>query len=470
MADTEILTTSEPRANSGYLRALPVANGVLIAASLYSLAWCVFSILNHKPHLYLKVGPAVLAAGAALALKLRPAVRLTAMSLLIGAGVGIYSAELVATALIDEDRATREIVRTTAIHDGQPYDGRAKIDVIMELRRQGVPAYPPFYPYLTFPAPLMVDGIPTLPLGSVSNIVTVCCNEGGQYLIYGTDEHGFVNPPGLWKQAPVDVALVGASVATGECVPASDSIANRLRERYPKTISLGAGGNGQLMELGSIREYLPALRPARVLWIFPEAHPDGLEKEQHVPLLRYLDDSYEQRLMERQAGIDQAVRGYLEDATQAELDPKGPPLRTDALELLTLKRVRAAVFDLGQRVKPPEGGLPDADLYQRVLRRGQQIVSAWGGKISIVYVPDTGRYPGAFGFSPARRRTDDKVRASVLAIAGSLGIQVIDISQSFPDLPLTQAAQYDKYFYPFFAHYKPEGYRVMDRAILEALR
>jgi hypothetical protein len=454
-----------------YLRALPLANCVLIATSLYSLAWCFSSMLQHKPQLYLKAGPALVALSAALALKLRPALRMTAMSLLIGAGVGIYATELAAIALIDPDRVAREAVRIEARQHGLPFDGRAKIDVIMDLRHQGISAYPPFYPYLTLAVPLQVDGVPTLPLGSVSHITTVCCNEGGQWLIYPTDEYGFANPPGLWKQAPVDIALVGASVATGECIPAVDSIANQLRQRYPKTVTVGAGGNGPLMDLASIREYLPALRPARVLWIFSESHPTSLQKEQQVPALsRYLDDSYQQGLMGRQPSIDSALRAYLEDSTQAELHLQGSSVRTGALELVTLKRVRIAIFDLTQPVRSPDTSRLDADLYRRVLRRGQQIVAAWGGKIELIYVPDTGRYTGGFGYSPARRRACDKTRATVQSVAASLGIPVIDISRSFPDLPASQAAWYDQYFYPYFAHFKPEGYRVMDRAILEGLR
>jgi hypothetical protein len=464
------IPASEPRANQGFLRALPFANGVLIAASLYATGWCVFSIQQHKP-LYLKAAPAVVALAAALALMLRPAVRVTAMSLFIGAGVGVYSTELVAMALIDPDRALREAVRNDALKHGRPYDGRAKIDVITDLRRQGIPAYPPFYPYLTFGDPLKVDGVPTVPLGSVSHIVTVCCNESGEWLIYPTDEHGFANPPGLWKQAPVDVALVGASWATGECVPSADSIAVQLRGRYPKTISLGAGGNGPLLELATIREYLPALRPARVLWLFAENHtPEYLPKERQVPLIRYLDESYQQGLMERQPGIDRAVRTYLEDATQAELHPKGPALTATALELLTLKHVRASVYDLGVRVRAPDGNRLDGDLYRQVLRRGQQIVGAWGGKITLVYIPDMGRYPGVAGYSPAYRRACDKTRASVLESAASLGIPAIDISLRFPDLPPQQQAQYDRYFYPYPAHFRPDGYRMLDRAILEELR
>jgi len=468
MADIGI-EAGEPRANQGFLRALPLANGVLIAASLYSAGWCVFSILQHKPF-YLKAGSAAVALAAALALTLRPTIRMTAMSLLIGAGVGIYATELVAMALIDPDRSLLEAERNDAVQHGRPYDQRSKIDVIMDLRRQGVPAYPPFYPYLTFPDPLKVNGIPTVPLGSVSNIVTVCCNEGGQWLTYPTDEYGFDNPPGLWKQAPLDIALVGASWATGECVAAADNIATHLRERFPKTVSLGAGGNGPFLELATIREYLPALRPARVLWLFAENHtPEGLPKEHQVPLIRYLDESYRQGLIERQPGIDRAVRTYLEDATQAELHPKGPAMTATALELVTLKRVRSSVFDLGVRVRAPDGNRLDGDLYRQVLRRGQQIVSGWGGKISIVYIPDMARYPGVSGYSDAYRRACDKTRASVLEAAASLGISVIDITPRFPDLPPQQQAQYDRYFYPYAAHFRPEGYRVLDRAILDEL-
>jgi len=189
-----------------------------------------------------------------------------------------------------------------------------------------------------------------------------------------------------------------------------------------------------------------------------------------VPLMRYLDESFSQGLMHRQPGIDRAVRQYLEDATQAELHPQGPSVTATALELVTLKQVRISVFNLGARVRAPDGNRLDGDLYRQVLGRGQQIVNGWGGKITLVYIPDMGRYPGVAGYSPAYRRACDKTRATVLAVAGSLGIPVIDISPRFPDLPPSQQAQYDRYFYPYPAHFKPEGYRVIDGAILEELR
>ena len=89
-----------------------------------------------------------------------------------------------------------------------------------------------------------------------SDVFVVVCNEGGQYLTYNTDEHGFPNPKGLWQHGSLDVAMVGDSNAVGECVPQADSIAGQLRTKFPSTITLGAGGHGPMFSLASIREYL----------------------------------------------------------------------------------------------------------------------------------------------------------------------------------------------------------------------
>ena len=458
------------RPGMDFSRAVPAATGALALASIVSLAICAWVVLKHKP-VVLSMAPAAVALASAGALRLRPAARLMAAALAIGAGAGMYASEAIAMGLATAEPSGNDLVRDAAQADGVPYDSRPKIDIIMELRRRNVAAYPPYYPHRTFEAPLEADGAPAIPIAAVPNSVTVCCNEGGQYLIYRNDEHGFPNPPGLWEQAPMDVALVGASVAVGEAVPEADSIAYQLRQRYPKTISLGAGGNGPLLELASMREYLPVLRPRRVLWLYSESHTaEYLQKEHKVPLLRYLDPSYEQKLLAREASLSSAVRRHLDDAIDAELHPQQPTLRSEALDLLSLKRVRLQVSDLRARGASKERGRLAGDLYEQVLRRGEEIVSAWGGRITLVYVPDRGRYIGAPGYTPEVRQLYDENRATLLAVAGKLGIPVIDVSRRFEDLPPARRAEYAKYFYQFPSHFKPAGYRIMDRAILEELR
>ncbi|MFH2004392.1 MAG: hypothetical protein ABIK27_06615, partial [Bacteroidota bacterium] len=82
------------------------------------------------------------------------------------------------------------------------YDTRTKFEVIDNLRKKGVEAYPQIAPYLF----IYSNGIETAngnriyPLGLISNKTIVSRNETGKYLIYESDEHGFNNIKGLYDK------------------------------------------------------------------------------------------------------------------------------------------------------------------------------------------------------------------------------------------------------------------------------
>src|SRR5205814_10501841 len=63
---------------------LRFANCVLILGLLFSLAWLVYVILSHKPHLHQKLIPAGTAVCCLVLLKLNPAVRLIASLVIAG--------------------------------------------------------------------------------------------------------------------------------------------------------------------------------------------------------------------------------------------------------------------------------------------------------------------------------------------------------------------------------------------------
>src|SRR5260221_1960393 len=82
-------------------------------------------------------------------------------------------------------------VRLAARRFGIPFDARSQFEVVRDLRRSEADVYP-----VTFPA---WQGLPSedaalLPLGGISRVTTVFCNEMGQYVQYRSDEHGFHNP------------------------------------------------------------------------------------------------------------------------------------------------------------------------------------------------------------------------------------------------------------------------------------
>jgi hypothetical protein len=458
------------RSRVNYPWALAIANIGLFAISIVSLAWCVYSIASRKSDLYVRLSPAVIGLAAPVLLGFKPTVRLMALSMFIGVGVGLYSAQLFALILTDPDRPALQATEKEAKQAGVPFDGRTRIQAIDDFRRHGVIAYPPFYPYLLLDSPLRIDGEPAIALSSRSNAVSVICNDGGQYLTYTTDEHGFPNPPDSWSKGPIDIAIVGASSAVGECVPPADNLASQIRSRYPRTVVVGAGGDGPLLELASVREYLPVLKPKRVLWIFSESHtPEYLESERHSPaLLRYFDPSYRQGLLEKQDALNQAITKYFEDGIRTEEAAESWKRKTR--NFITLKNLRTVMYYyVTARTAHPKPFQFDSMMYEQSLRSGQRTIAEWGGKVTLVYWPDSSRYAGICNYTPALRQMYDRTHDAVLGVAGRLAIPVIDLSLSFPDLPASQSAKNTEYFYPYPAHPKPAGYHVAGSAILSSL-
>jgi hypothetical protein len=450
-------------------RLLVVANGLLILAAIAFLGLGAYFTLIHKP-LYVRAALLVFAVGCLALLALRPAIRILAASLLLGAVAGLYTTELFSRVLYNDDLPYRRGVRSSALSAGVQYDPRTRLEAILEYRSRGVQAYPPFYPYLLLDTPLKVNGESTIPLGGHSGVFVVVCNEGGQYLTYNTDEHGFPNPQGTWQSPSMQIAIVGDSNAVGECVPEPDSIAAKLRSVYPSTVTLGAGGHGPLFTLASIREYLRNSKPKQVLWLYSESHtPQYLDFESRYPfLLRYVDDpNYSQKLIDEQPQLDTAIARYVEKGIRQELHAHGLP--ATLRDFVLLKNVRTLGFELRARMRPAKPPEFNTQLFERVLGEGASEVKNWGGELILVYWPDASRYPGIANYSPALRSRHDADHEKVLDVASRLGIRVIDVTPTFPDLPASRAAENSVYFYSFPAHYTPQGYRVASQTILNAL-
>jgi hypothetical protein len=462
--------TTGNRSGAEHPLALAFANVALFAISIGSVAWCVYSVSHQKSDLPVRLAPALIGLAAPVLLVFKPMVRLIALSMFIGVGVGVYSAQLFALILTDPDRPALQATEKEARHAGIPFDGRTRVQAIDDFRSHGVIAYPPFYPYLLLDSPLRIEDESAIALSSISEAFTVVCNESGQYLTYTTDEHGFPNPQGSWSTSPIDVAIVGASSAVGECVPPADNLASQIRARYAHTVVVGSGGNGPLLELASIREYLPVLKPKRVLWIFSESTtPQYLESESHSrSLLRYLDPSYRQGLLEKQGEVNKAVAKYFEDGIRTE--EAAESWKTKTRKFITLKDFRTVMYyyvtALTARAKPFQF---NASTYERALREGQRTIAEWGGTVTLVYWPDSSRYAGICNYTPGLRQMYDHTHDVVVGIAGMLTIPVIDLSRSFPDLPASQSGKNTEYFYPYPAHFKPAGYHVAGSAILSSL-
>ena len=184
---------------------------------------------------------------------------------------------------------------------GIEIDARGGFEVIDDLRKRGIDAVPIITPsnHLFVEQPdgsiksaIDIHGTEVMPFGGISNRVTVLCNENGTYVTYQSDEHGFQNPKGMWQSEDIDIAALGDSFAHGYCVPADKTFVALIRHAYPMTLNLGMAGNGPLLMLANLKEYLPLYRPKVVLWFYFEGNDlTNLQTEKKSAILmRYLRD------------------------------------------------------------------------------------------------------------------------------------------------------------------------------------
>ncbi len=465
-------------------RATRFANITLGVAASLCLVDLYFAY-DMRRVLFIKCMYGAFAAFLLAATRLRPSRRVSVALVILPLFVGTY---LVAY-LIERKRPPPG---TAAVMAGRGWDGRSRWEVVEDLRKGGRRVFPSVgarslltAEYLGVPMRRQqmlpkIGGAEVVPLGAISGVTTVMCNEGGFYATYESDEHGFNNPKGLWGAARIEVAAVGDSFTHGFCVAPDKAVPSRIRERYPATLNIGIGGNGPLLDLAGITEYLPERKPKVVLWFYFNNDLGDLEVERKHPLLmRYLDDGFRQGLLEKQAAIDAGLEEILTTRVQP-IAPRWPtwlghlgiPRRrtpmwfqdlvtrethsagASAIRLDRVNSVLTAKLGLYSEQQGPPRRY-DFDLFEQVLVKAKERVSAWGGTLYFVYVPD---------MLFLRKKAAHPNREKALAAAREVGLPIIDVHAVFSAEP-----DPDRVMFHSESHCNEEGYLLMAKTVLGAL-
>lgn len=435
----------------------------LVAAGILSLGVALLNIANFEHHtqstsaIATYYGLPIAVATASFAALLLPIVYQQVLSICgISALIALYAAELYFTVVTPKIESFPGAAMAR--------DTRTKAQVIRDLRAGSVDALP----YITSGHTQVgndlgvvsdaraIDARQIWPLGSVSDATLVVCREGAEYLIYRSDEHGFNNPRGLWRQ-PLDIAAVGDSFTHGECVEREKSFMGVIRSAHPATLNLGVSGTGPLSQLALIREYLPALQPRIVLWIFFAGNDIAdLEREAKNPILvKYLTPGFSQDLRSRQSDVDQTLRSQAEEALQRRMGFEAAQNRQRWLDVIKLHRVRL-ILRVSRNRQPP----PSEESFRQlknVLDAAKQTVESWGGRLAFVYLPSWTKYHREL------QRTDEaSTHERVLALARSLALPTVDVSLAI------EAAAHDPLTL-YQGHFNDAGNKVAAHAILSAV-
>ena len=331
---------------------------------------------------------------------------------------------------------------------GDIYDDRTKVEVLEDFKKKSVQAYPVIFPHLFIDS----DGLSTpngklFPLGGISKIKYVYCNEGGYWSIFDSDEYGFNNPLGLYKNK-IDIAIIGDSFSEGACVEPDKTVAAVLRKSGLNLISFGKGGNGSLIELATLNEYAEPLRPSIVLWIYFSNDLHELQNELNSQILKkYLDESdFSQNLINRQDEIDIALTDYIKNEFYRLSTFFADDNNKTINKGLIIERIigNAKLINIRTRLnifpKPSK-------IFGEILYSAKKRVSGWGGKLYFVYLPP---------WNPE----------NVLSLVRDLGIPIINIQKEVFDVHHDPISLFP---YQGSIHYNDEGYRLIAEAIYNRL-
>jgi len=300
---------------------------------------------------------------------------------------------------------------------GITYDARVPMEVVRDLQAKGMNAVPGYTEASLAESAVShaVRERGILPLSNVANALVVECNEGIGYLQFHSDELGFNNPPGLAAAGPIDVAVIGESLALGHCVSPATSAVARVRARLPRTADFGIAGSRVLSQVGVFREYVEPLRPAAVVWVVNVNFAEPRHEIEQPILTSYLSDpSFSQNLRERQDEVDSFMREIL-----APLHEQGDRKLRERLDgassfpldrVIKLREVRRAI-DFGSATRrPPE--TPDLSTFERAVDRVTATASQWGGRVIVVVAPNydisLGRPQDVLRYEAVRESLEDE--------------------------------------------------------------
>jgi hypothetical protein len=328
------------------------------------------------------------------------------------------------------------------------------------------------------------------PLGQVADLPTIMCREGARpFAEFEADERGFNNSKGIWGK-PIDLMFIGDSFTYGACVPNRDHFIAQIRERFPSTLNLGAGGLGPLIELAQMREFVPKTKPKFIFYMYdenndlysihPAAVPDIVLEYDNPILRKYLeDDHFSQHIYERQSDINAALKQLVEEKIASGL-AEHAPLRS-LLRSLGLPLTRASLSSPPPSVEPatqtPNGDAGRAtvpltestgrdvrvdyfEVFKEIFSKMVRVSTEAGAKFVFVNIP---------AYQTICDGVDHPWKRRVLDFARQSGVDFIDLEQDFRNADKTIGRNELFAVPPCGGHFSERGYKIIGDRLLQYL-
>ena len=265
------------------------------------------------------------------------------------------------------------------------------------------------------------------PLSGVSNSMTIVCNENGYYKVYNSDKHGFANSNEVWSEKIIDFVIIGDSHAQGECVQEKDTISGHLRKQQNTVLNLAMGGNGPLLSLATLVEYIPHVNAKNILYIFNDTDFEDLNRELENDILKkyLLQKNYSQNLFFKQDKIDIFLKNYFDYNFNIFFSKAEQGTLLNFVKLASLRNLMTSKISIlqnrykaAENIKINDLSLPNYDYIESLLIFAKNISLKNNSKLYFIYVPTYRHF-----FTD---KSQEKNR--IIEIAKKLDIETIDLS------------------------------------------
>ena len=304
------------------------------------------------------------------------------------------------------------------------------------------------------------------PLSGISKKLTIFCKkkENRKFIIYKSDRFGFRNEDMNWDAENSDFVLLGDSFVHGACVDSENTINSQMSKisaskfnRKINTINLGYSGSGPLLEYATLKEYIKKTKTKKVLYFFYEGNDlDNLYFEIKDPLLKkYLNYSFEQKLVNQQSKIDLVDNNLLkEEAKKQDL------ILYDFIKLRKLRSLLAKIFDKKSNIENFKKSEKSYQIYGEILVNLKKLTESQNAEFYFIYLPYISR------FSDSNYDPNYEIYSKIMTMVKELDIRYIDLLQQVKlqnedPLSLFQLRKYQ--------HFNEAGYKFAAETIIEEI-
>ena len=350
---------------------------------------------------------------------------------------------------------------------GNSFDLRTKVELYEDLKKKDNKVSLVVTPKNFLDRNIKLD---TLALSGISNSKAISCNENGYYQIYKSDRYGFNNPDQEWLSDKVKYLLLGDSFVHGSCVNRPNDITSLLRAKTKKTsINLGYVGNGPLIQLAILKEYMPK-NVENIIWFYYEEN-DLIDLSREIDnsiLIKYLNNNnFSQNLKLKQDNIDKFLESNIKKnlndiKLEGEYWKEYYSKKKVFLRFIRLDNFKRFIVSIKEDKNITNEDEAIKNL-EKILLSAKQIAKTNNSNLYFVYLSGFNRYssfiPGQYEFLNNYPK--------IIHMVNNLGISVIDIHTE-----LFAREKYPLDYFPFsqYGHYNEKGYKKISEIIYEATK